>query len=71
MSNGIIKELSPEDRSYYKVEDVALILGVSTSKAYTMMRAMQKECKEAGLLTKGYPAGRIPKSYFNKYCMIE
>lgn len=71
MKKGVIKELSPEDRTYYRVNDVAIILGVSRSKAYDMIRTMRKECMAEGMLTKGYPAGRIPKRYFNKCCMIE
>lgn len=70
MPSGVIKELSPEDRSYYKVNEIAVLLGVSRSKAYDMIRTMRKECIDAGKLTKAYPAGRIPKKYFDEYCMI-
>ena len=71
MPGGIIKELSQEDRSYYVANDVERLLGVSSSKAYDVIRTMRKECISAGMLTKAYPAGRIPKKYFNKQCMIE
>lgn len=71
MAAGIIKKLSAEDRSYYVVSDVMSLLGISQAKAYDMMRTMRKECIEAGHLTKAYPAGRIPKKYFNEQCMID
>lgn len=71
MAAGIIKELSSSDCSYYKAGDVEKLLGVSRSKAYNIMRTMRKECIDAGLLTTAYPTGRIPKKYFNKYCMID
>lgn len=71
MAAGIVKELSSTNRSYYIVSDITEMLGVSQSKAYGMIRTMRKECIESGKLTKAYPAGRIPKKYFNEHCMIE
>lgn len=70
MATGIVKQLNVSDRSYYVVGDIVVLLGVSQSKAYDMIRTMRKECIDSGKLTKAYPAGRIPKKYFNEHCMI-
>lgn len=70
MSSGVLKEITVQDRSYYMVGDIVNILGVSQSKAYNIIRTMRKECIDSGKLTKAYPAGRIPKKYFDEYCMI-
>jgi transposase len=71
MKNGVIKELTPQDRPYYTAEDVKEILGVSISGAYNIIRRMRDECVEQGLISEFYPKGKIPKKYFNKACMIE
>lgn len=71
MPAGVVKELSSADRSYYMVDDIIRMLGVSKSKAYGVIRTMRKECIDAGKLTKAYPSGRIPKKYFDEYCMIK
>lgn len=70
MPSGVLKEITPDDRSYYMASDITALLGISKSKAYDMIRTMRKECIDAGKLTKAYPAGRIPKKYFDEYCMI-
>lgn len=70
MAAGVIKELKPEDRSYYTSGDVATLMGVSESKAYKMIRAMRLECVAAKLISPAYPAGKIPKKYFNEHCML-
>lgn len=70
MATGVIKKLKPEDRSYYTSNDVAALMGVSQSKAYQMIRAMRMECMEAKLISPSYPAGKIPKKYFNQHCML-
>lgn len=53
--------------SFYKVEDVASILDVSTSKAYKVIQQLNKELKENGYITV---AGRVPIKYFKEkyYC---
>lgn len=71
MPNGVLKEITPDDRSYYMASDITALLGISKSKAYDMIRTMRKECIDAGKLTKAYPIGRIPKKYFDEYCMEE
>lgn len=70
MSSGVLKEITAEDKSYYMASDIMTLLGISKSKAYDVIRTMRKECIDAGKLTKAYPAGRIPKKYFDEYCMI-
>ena len=69
-ANGVVKELSKEDRSYYTAADVMLMLGVGKTKAYNMITALRKELFDSGTLTPVYPPGRIPKRYFNDRCMI-
>lgn len=68
---GVIKVLGPDDRSYYTARDVSQLLGVSRSKAYSMIKDMRQECVKSGNMTKSYPAGKIPKKYFDRVCMIE
>lgn len=69
-TNGIIKELSREERSYYVAADVMSLLGVSKSKAYDMIRIMRQELVDAGTISAVYPQGKIPKKYFNEKCMV-
>jgi sugar-specific transcriptional regulator TrmB len=56
--------------NYYTVKDVQKILGISSSKAYQVMRQLNNELK-----TKGYIviAGKVPKKYFGEkyYCDTE
>jgi hypothetical protein len=56
--------------SYYTVEDVQKILGISSSKAYQVMRLLNKELKAKGYITI---AGKVPKKYFGEkyYCDTE
>lgn len=53
--------------SFYRVEDVINILGISTSKAYQIIQQLNKELKEKGYITI---AGRVPVKYFKEkyYC---
>ena len=69
--NGVLKVLTKEDRTYYTVEDVMLLLGVKQSKAYRIMRSLRLELIASGRLIDEYPAGRIPKNYFNARCGID
>ena len=71
MAAGVVKELSTENRGYYKVEDVMDLLGVSRPKAYKMIQEMQKQLKSEGKMFSGFPAGKIPKRIFNKLCMLD
>jgi len=69
--NGVLEIISKEKRNYYTVEDVMVLLGVKQSKAYSIIRKLRKELISSGNLITEYPAGRIPKSYFNSRCYIE
>ncbi len=69
--NGVIQVLTPESRSYYKVEDVKQLLGVKQSKAYAIIQSLRKEMIASGYLTVEYPVGQIPKKYFNARCGID
>ena len=71
MAAGVVKELSTENRGYYKVEDVMDLLGVSRPKAYKMIQEMQKQLKSEGKMFSGFPAGKIPKRIFNELCMLD
>lgn len=53
--------------SFYRVNDVKNILGISTSKAYKIIQQLNKELKNKGYITI---AGRVPIKYFNEkyYC---
>jgi hypothetical protein len=53
--------------AFYTVNDVMKILGVSASKAYKVMQALNKELKERGYVTV---AGKVPKQFFEErlYC---
>ena len=70
-ANGIIKIISPSDVSYYTSGDVQKLLGISRTKAYTMIRELREELVKKGVMTSVYPAGKIPKKYFDQRCLIE
>ena len=69
--NGVIRVLTKENRNYYTVEDVMNLLGVKQSKAYDIMRSLRKELIASGQLIEDYPAGRVPKRYFDSRCGID
>lgn len=56
--------------SYYTVEEVQKILGISSSKAYQVIRQLNNELKAKGYIVI---AGKVPKKYFNEkyYCDTE
>ncbi|WP_243447578.1 transcriptional regulator [Clostridium tetani] len=64
MSNEKIKEMKS---SFYKVNDIKEILGISESKAYKVIQQLNRELKEMGYITI---AGRVPIKYFKEkyYC---
>lgn len=70
MAKGVLKELTPKDRVYYDCADVMRLLGVSRSKAYKMIADLRKEHISKGTLYSGYPDGKIPKSIFDRECLI-
>lgn len=57
----------PTQSSFYRVEDIKSILGVSESKAYKIIQQLNRELKAAGYIII---AGRIPIKYFKEkyYC---
>ena len=48
-------------KTYYDVNDVMAILGVSTCKAYQVIRQLNNELKANGYITV---AGKVSKKYF-------
>ena len=68
--NGVIKQLTKENRSYYDVPDVMDMFGVSKDKAYTMIRGLRKELIDSGTISSVYPIGKVPKKYLDEKCMI-
>lgn len=56
--------------SFYTVKEVQKILGISSSKAYQIIRSLNDELKKKGYITV---AGKVPKKFFNEkyYCDSE
>ncbi len=52
---------------FYQVSDVMKMLGISQSKAYVIIRDLNKELKAKGYITIN---GKVPKLYFDErlYC---
>ncbi|WP_018213716.1 hypothetical protein [Desulfitobacterium hafniense] len=52
---------------FYQVNDVMKMLGISQSKAYGIIRDLNKELKAKGYITIN---GKVPKIYFDErlYC---
>lgn len=48
---------------FYNVKDITGIMGISESKAYTLIRQLNAELKEKGYITI---AGKIPRVYFEE-----
>ena len=51
------------EKMFYKVEDVAAMLGVSKSKAYAIIRNLNKELSDKGFVTI---SGKVSKQYFSE-----
>lgn len=53
--------------NYYDVEDVQVLLGISSSKAYKIIRELNDQLKAKGFIVV---MGKCPKKYFNEkfYC---
>lgn len=51
------------ENRFYNVHDVKEILGISESKAYQIIRQLNKELSEQGYITI---AGKIPRVYFEE-----
>lgn len=56
--------------NYYDVEEVRALLGISSSKAYKIIRELNDELKSKGYIVV---MGRVPKRYFREkfYCDLE
>lgn len=63
---GVLRVLTEADREYYTAQDVMLLYGVKRTKAYEIIRTLQKECIAEGKLSACIPHGRIPKKIFRK-----
>ena len=51
------------EKIYYSAADIAAMLGVSTGKAYKILREMNKDLADKGFLTI---AGKVPVEYFRE-----
>ena len=65
-SNGVIKVLGPDDRSYYTAKEVAQMIGCSESHAYKICKQVKDELINRGILMQWYLPGRVPKQQFRK-----
>lgn len=63
-------EVVKAERSYYDVNEVMDMLGCKQDKAYKIMRAIKQELIKEGKLIADYPAGKVPKKYFDERCCI-
>lgn len=52
-----------KEMQFYTIEDVMIILGVRQSKAYQIIRVLNKELKDQGKITI---AGKVSKRYFDE-----
>lgn len=66
---GKPRKKSPDSCIYYTADDVAEMLGVSTSQAYKVIKALNSELEEKNVIIQ---AGRVPKPFFQeKYYGLE
>ena len=63
--NGVVIE-----KPYYDVNDVMAMVGCKQAKAYKIINSLRRELIHSGKLIQEYPAGKIPKKYFNERCGI-
>lgn len=56
-----------EEKTYLEVKDVMEIMGIKQTKAYQIIRALNKELNDKGYITV---AGKVPRKYFKEkyYC---
>ncbi|MCD8195930.1 MAG: DNA-binding protein [Lachnospiraceae bacterium] len=64
MNTNAIKNV-PDEQKFMRVEDVTAMLGCGTSKAYQIMRQLNKELEQQGKITV---AGRVSRKYFIERC---
>lgn len=53
---------------FYTAKEVAEMLGVSSAKAYQIIKKLNMELSEKGYITI---AGKIPRAYFDEKCYGE
>lgn len=70
MKRGVVKKLGPDEVTYYTAEDVMMMLGISKSKAYAIIKKTKAEYQQKGMLSPDYPAGKIPKKLINERFMV-
>lgn len=56
---------------YVTTKEVMELLGVKDSKAGDIIKSLRKELVDKDMITATYPAGKVPRQYFYKRCMIE
>ena len=54
---------STAEIQFYTVQDVMILLGIKQTKAYEIIRELNKELKDQGKITV---AGRVSKKYFDE-----
>lgn len=52
-----------EEKTYLEVNDIMKITGVKQTKAYQIIRELNRQLKEKGYVTI---AGQVPRKYFNE-----
>lgn len=55
---------------YYTAKDVEKICGVSQSKAYNIIRALNRKLRESGTPKESLVAGKISKKFFHEVMKI-
>ncbi len=53
----------PEDKLFYKKQDICEMLGIADGKAYEIIRQLNTELEKSGFITV---RGRVPAEYFDK-----
>ncbi|MDD6488461.1 MAG: transcriptional regulator [Clostridia bacterium] len=54
-----------QNKLYYSAMDVSELLGISRSKAYSIVKEMNKELSEKGYIVI---AGKVPKKFLEEKC---
>ena len=67
---GVIRQITAKERSYYTVAAVMEIFGIGKDKAYKMIRATRADLIREGKLYSDYPSGKVPKVAFNRRYML-
>lgn len=54
-----------QNKLYYSAMDVSELLGISRSKAYSIVKEMNKELSEKGYIVI---SGKVPKKFLEEKC---